>query len=332
MKIASTRLLYFFAAVAQSAFAAAPPAKPADQGAHTSAAAPAEKGPLLRARSATESLLTSAQGHHYRILVSAPAGAAPKDGFPVFYVLDADAWFGTTVEIAKMREYEKLEPAVIIGVASPKHFFFNLSRSYDFTPPGADPDFDGVKTGGANEFLAFLNDRLKPWVRAKYKIDPNRQILFGHSLGGTFALHTLFTAPESFSIYLIASPHIFFAGKAALKNESAFEASAARPNVRVLITDGTLENHSNPELVDDYRRYFSGHPESHAGQTADEAVNDLFADHAETDKLAETRALVGRLTSAGVKAVYAEFPGEEHMSAAISALNRGVPFALRPAR
>jgi hypothetical protein len=31
-----------------------------------------------------------------------------------------------------------------------------------------------------------------------------------------------------------------------------------------------------------------------------------------------------------VNARFALFPGEEHTSAAVSALNRGVPFALRP--
>ena len=49
------------------------------------------------------------------------------------------------------------------------------------------------------------------------------------------------------------------------------------------------------------------------------------------NKIRETRALAGRLAAAGVPTTSAEFPDEEHIGAAISALNRGVPFALRPA-
>jgi hypothetical protein len=44
----------------------------------------------------------------------------------------------------------------------------------------------------------------------------------------------------------------------------------------------------------------------------------------------DARTLAERLTKGGVAATFAYFPGEEHTSAAISALNRGVPFALRP--
>ena len=99
--------------------------------------APAQKGPLLRSRRFAESLMTSRHGKQYRILVSAPSGAPPQKGFPVLYVLDADGWFGTAVEVVKMREYEKLAPTIVVGIASPKHFFFDPSRSYDFTPPGS---------------------------------------------------------------------------------------------------------------------------------------------------------------------------------------------------
>ena len=44
----------------------------------------------------------------------------------------------------------------------------------------------------------------------------------------------------------------------------------------------------------------------------------------------EACALVERLAKRGVNARFAFFPGEEHGSAAVSALNRGIPFALRP--
>jgi predicted alpha/beta superfamily hydrolase len=72
----------------------------------------ADEVPTLRAREFSESTVTSEQGREYRILGCAPSGPPPPCGFPVIFVLDGDAWFGTAIEIARMREYEKLAPAV----------------------------------------------------------------------------------------------------------------------------------------------------------------------------------------------------------------------------
>ena len=294
---------------------------------------PSPAKPLPLSRTNSEVPLTSPKGRPYSLLISAPNAPAPPEGYPVIYVLDGDGWFGPAVEIARMREYEKLTPAIVIGVGYPSHAFFDAEgRSYDFTLPGStDPDFDGIKLGGADEFLSFLTGTLKPWVRSHYSVDPNLQILFGHSLGGSFVLHALFKAPESFNVFLAASPDIPFSDRIALKEEPGFEANAARGTPRLLVTVGSLESHPSAALMDDYRRYYTKHPEAIPDETVDQAINELFADKGGNyDKADDTRRMTERLAKRGVKATFVEFDGEEHMSAAISALNRGIPFALRP--
>ena len=294
---------------------------------------------LLRARTRAESTLLSKHGTPYRILVSSPEGPEPPGGFPVFYILDGDAWFGVAVEIARMREYETLDPALIVAVGYPSHFFFDAQgRTFDFTPPdsnSSDPQMDGVKVGGAGQFLTFLNETLKPWVRANYKINSTRQALFGHSYGGLFVLYAMFNAPNSFDTYLAASPSIWFSEQVVLRGEPGFEANAARTKPRVLVTVGGLElPNRSPGIEADYRRYFTAHPEMIPGQTAAQAMRELFSPGAKgaprIDMIGDARALTERLAHAGVKATFAEFAGEEHMSAGVSALNRGIPFALRP--
>ena len=101
----------------------------------------------------------------------------------------------------------------------------------------------------------------------------------------------------------------------------------------MLVTVGELEAHPSAALVDDYRRYYTEHPEDIPGMTVAEAIDELFREPEDKtfDKCVETRALVERLAATGVNASFVQFGGEEHMSAAISALNRGIPFALRPA-
>jgi len=276
--------------------------------------------------------MTSRQGRVYRIVVSAPSGEPPKNGFPVLYVLDGDAWFGAAVEIVKMREYEKLTPTIVVAVANPQHSFFDPDRSVDFTAPGSvDPDFGPSDVGGADIFLDFLDTRVRPWVRSHHHTDPARQILFGHSLGALFVLHAMFRQPDDFAVYLAASPHVGFSGKAIEREATAFESNPKRQAPRLLVTVGELEASPSPALVDDYRRFYTEHPEEIPGLTVKEAIDQLFHGPADDfDKRAETRALVERLAASGVNASFAQFDGEEHMSAAISALNRGIPFALRP--
>ena len=202
-----------------------------------------------------------------------------------------------------------------------------------FSPPGsADPDFEGIALGGADDFLQFLNATAKPWIAAHYHADAQRQILFGHSMGGMFALYALYKAPESFAAYIAASPDLPFSNHIIQKYEPGLEASPVRRNPRLLVTVGQLEGGESPALMDDYRRYYTAHPESHPAETVDQVMNEMFVGGDKNyDKIADTRALVARLVRSGVRASFVEFTGEEHMSAAVSALNRGIPFALRPA-
>ena len=287
-------------------------------------------GPMIRARKESASTLVSAQDRRYRILLSIPDGEPPAHGFPVLYVLDADAWFDAAVAIVRMREYQKLDPAVVVGVASPGGAFFEVSRTYDFTPRGsADARMGELRTGGADEFRAFLTGKLKPWVRDRARVDDKREILFGHSLGGLFALDAVLKAPASFDVYLAASPSVGFSDRAIVEAAAACNKRSGKPAPHVLVTDGGLESRPSPALVEDYRRHFTAHPEEIGGRPVEEALAEVFADNPKFDKIAATRALTARLVECGIAATFAEFPDEEHMSAAISALNRGIPFALR---
>ena len=296
------------------------------------AAAAADAPDASYSRHSSEMTLDSKEGRHYRVQVSVPDAAPPKAGYPVLYVLDGNGWFGPAVDVARMREYEKLSPTIVVGIATAGTAFFDVARSYDFTPPGSkDPDFEGVETGGADKFLAFLMGVVRPWVSAHYRTDAHRQILFGHSLGGTFVLYTLFTSPGSFDVYLAASPDIQYGNEAVLKEAPAFESDPKRTQPRVLVTDGSLEGmQPSAGLVADYRRWYTDHPEERPGMSVDQAMAELFPeDH--YDKLAKTRELVDQLAKRGVQVQFVEFDGDEHMAAAVSALNRGIPFALRPA-
>lgn len=267
-------------------------------------------------------------------MLSVPRGPAPEGGFPVFYVLDGDGFFNSAVEIARMREWGRLTPSIIVGIAYPSRAFYDgPRRNYDFTPPGsADPDFDPSELGGADRFIAFLTETVRPWVRERYAIDPSHQVLYGHSMGGLFVLHAMFTAPRSFNIYLAASPTLRFSDRLILREARAFEAHAERNTVRALISVGSLESTPPPQQVDDYRRYFTANPAATGGQEVEEALRQMFpAAPSSFNKARETRRMAERLARNGADVTFLEFEGDEHLPAGVTALLRGIPFALRPA-
>lgn len=291
--------------------------------------------PRLRQRDYSEIAITSRDGLEYRILVSVPRGRAPDGGFPVFYILDGDGFFNTAVEIARMREWGRLTPSIIVGVAYPSRSFYDgPRRTHDFTPPTfSDATFDPAEVGGADQFLAFLTGELKPWVAEHYAIDPNRQVLFGHSLGGMFVLHALYTAPHSFNVFLAASPSLRLSDRYIIREGAVFDTqpAAERHAVRALVTVGTLESGRNEEQIDDYRRWFTAHPEATGGANVETALREMFpADH--FDKVGETRRIARRLSRNGADATFLAFEGDEHLPAGVSALLHGIPFALRPSR
>jgi predicted alpha/beta superfamily hydrolase len=263
----------------------------------------------------------------YRIMISAPCGPAPEGGYPVLYVLDAEAYFDAALAIARMREYEKLDPLLIVGIGNPEGFYFDLERSRDFTPKNP---ASGTDSGGAKQFRRFIAEDLKPLINAQYAIDADRQTLFGHSLGAVFALDTLMETPGAFDLYVAASLSVRYADRLLASKASRFRLPRGAKQPRLLATAGGLESHPSLELVDDYRRWFAKHPEALGGQDAEAALKELFPDDLDFDKSAEIAAIVRRLQDAGVAAEFVEFPGEEHLSSGISALNRAIPFALRP--
>ncbi|WP_459499970.1 alpha/beta hydrolase [Bacillus sp. C1] len=191
----------------------------------------------------------------YQIYISKPKQPAPDGGYPVIYVLDGNAFFQTFQEAIKIQsvraEKTGVAPSIIIGVGYPiEGTFAAAERCYDFTPSSASVDAppkpDGKpwpKSGGASEFLAFIQDELKPQIEQTFEINREKQTIFGHSLGGLFALHVLFTNINAFQNYFISSPSIWWNNQSVLEKEAEFinELSKANSEIGVFLTVGSLE-------------------------------------------------------------------------------------------
>jgi len=186
--------------------------------------------------------LTSAlNGKSYALLVHIPATPPPPNGYPVLYLLDGDAYFGTAYDLDKSRG-DKL---VIVAIAYPPEADKGLLRGEDLTLPvaaenrGAEFNLP-VRVGGLDNFLKVVEREIKPKIAALTPIDAKHQAFFGHSFGGLAVLHALFTEPDAFETFIIASPSIWWNGRAVLADEEKFRAAVAAGTIapRVLICAG----------------------------------------------------------------------------------------------
>lgn len=184
-------------------------------------------------------------GHVRRIFVQAPDSPAPAGGYPVLYVLDGNASFAVAAQLARNAGLRpaalRKDPLLVVGIGYPTDGAMDsAARKRDYTPPPA----AGDDTGGADLFLDFIEHQLQPALRSAWSLDPRRQTLFGHSLGGLLALHALASRNGLFTRYAAASPSLWWNGTRelqALEAWAALGAPTASADVHLQLRVGALE-------------------------------------------------------------------------------------------
>jgi predicted alpha/beta superfamily hydrolase len=259
-------------------------------------------------------------GRTFEVSVALPSQAAPASGYPVMYVLDPGTSFATLTETVRNHEL-MFGPAVVVGVGYASEAE-GSNRTFDLTPPGTDPGKlpkifprGWGAVGGADEFAAFLLGDVRKAVAAEVAVDPHRQALFGHSLGGLFALYMMFTRPHGFDTYIAGSPSIWWSDKELLRElprfQSALRKGDARP--RLLITVGGLEDRTNPEEA----------------RLMEKMKLPSTPDLAElADMAGNARRLAMTLREQALDVEFVEFSGETHNSVIPAYLGRGARFTL----
>jgi predicted alpha/beta superfamily hydrolase len=256
----------------------------------------------------------------YSVQVALPRGY--EDGgaqYPVLYMLDANWQFGMVVDIVRgltvLKEELEIPELIVVGIGYPVDYFYDAlgMRMADLSPARDTayerialrdyPDIAGDReTGGGPRLLRFLTEEAAPQIEARYRIDSSDRAILGHSLGGQFALFSLFEEPAFFSRYLAVSPSLWWNchpdttqcwGEAALpgrffEREGEFHAAGGDLDGRLFLAVGLGER---PHMV--------------------ESANRL------ADRLATGRYPALRWT-------LAEFEGETHMSVVPGAVAKGL--------
>lgn len=248
-------------------------------------------------RTAQYDLTAKANGESYRIVVATPPGYQADKAHAVIYVLESNVYFGTAVEaLERQAQFKVASPAIVVAIGYPSDDpQVQLTRRwYDLTPTPWSQE--KRRNGGGDLFLKFLEEEVRPLIATKYRIDPERQVLWGHSNGGLTVMRAMFRDPDAFSAYGVSSPNIGWDDSVVLKDEAAFMEKMKQPGkpIALMVSYGS----------DDY-------------------PNVLKHTKAWSERLASTST--GRL-----KVHQQVFEGENHISVSHIALVRALRFTLPP--
>jgi predicted alpha/beta superfamily hydrolase len=140
-----------------------------------------------------------------------------KPAYPVLYVFDGDGNFAflqsMILKLSANNGNSILPEMIIVGIANTRG-----NRDKDLTPV-ADTTFD-KRSGGGEQFTAFLEKELIPYIDKNYPTAPYRTLV-GHSLGGLMAINTLMHHAGLFNAYIAIDPSMSFASHAVLKQTEA---------------------------------------------------------------------------------------------------------------
>jgi len=235
----------------------------------------------------------------WRVHVGIPKTPPPPAGWPSFWMLDGNA---------ALMEFDDALLADLAAQALPQVLVFishdnelrtdSAQRNRDYTPLLLAPEdaTGSLGNGGADAFLEVIERQIRPQVEALAALDPGKRSLWGHSLGGLFTLHTLFTRTGAFATYIAASPSMWWGNAYAVNASERFIQHNAGYRARVIIHLGGLErigdrgprDLSNPRVVAHLKRIQAAPPDA-AMQLA-QRLHDVD----------------------GIDASYREFPGLGH--------------------
>ena len=255
----------------------------------------------------------------YEVRLAWPDTPPSADGYPVLYLLDGNADFGTAVDSMRAQSRQPAStgvgPGVVVGLAYPGEATIDLvRRTRDYTPAvpdgrlGLRPNGEAwPPSGGAHAFRGFLVEVVREAVAARLPIDHRRQALFGHSFGGLFVLDTLLEMPGAFNAYIASSPSLWWGENLLPERLAARARPDPLPRVRVRISAGGLEETPRPGIAE----RLPGYP--------------LWLRR--NRMIAHAEAFAARLRTDGFDAGFHLFDGENHGSVVPAALSRAVALA-----
>jgi predicted alpha/beta superfamily hydrolase len=189
---------------------------------------------------------TGKSAYPYHIFVRLPDeyDTQKSQSFPVLYLLDGGTNFPLfAANYTQLRFMDDIPPMIIVGISyGAQDWRQGNDRSHDFTVPSTEREH----WGGAQVFETFLSDTVLPAMQRKYKVDKEKQILFGQSLGGQFALFTSMYGQAPFYAVIASNPALH-------RNLGYFKqpmkARKARPKIFVSLAEFDDPTYKKPAIA-----------------------------------------------------------------------------------
>ncbi len=185
--------------------------------------------------------------------------------YPLIIILDGNAFFESTVSELKFNSFIGLIPeSIVVGIGYKNFQTMDSLRSRDLTYPTAIPEYNMSLSGGADKFKKFIDRELLPKIMKDYKIDLDRSVICGHSLGGYFTLFYGLKSIEenSFTIKKIvsASPSLHYNHRYLFDMERNLSKPANEVPLNFYISMGSqdMDDDESRGILSSFEKQFSG--------------------------------------------------------------------------
>lgn len=184
---------------------------------------------------------------HINIQVPVEYADSIDKKYPIAVLLDGDFYFPTLAPLVKQYELTGLLPPIIlVSIGYGSIMEMDSLRTRDYLYPKALAADEVNLSGGAENFLHFINTELLPLIDKRYRTKQIDRTILGHSFGGYFTLYALLQQVERkkpiFQHVVSASPTLWYHDYYLNRLPSSLNDHPLSDSLSVFITAGGLED------------------------------------------------------------------------------------------
>lgn len=191
-------------------------------------------------------LQSAANGASYDIKVGLPVNHNPSEKYATIYLLDGKEIFGFVANRCReIADQYAIKNVMVVSIG------YGKDRSIDYTPTKV-----SSVTGGAPQFLNFIETQLIPKMEQDYQADTARdsRTLLGHSYGGLFGGYAFSVNNAVFGNYIMLSPSFWFDNRVALQME--IDNRVKNKDKKQLVYMGIGENEERDRMLAPFEIFY----------------------------------------------------------------------------